>query len=676
MKPRCAVLLALLAATPAFGSAYAPADASELRRDRVEAAYGSEGGQTAAAPPQDPRAQAMYEFMIARRLESTGDNPGALAALERAKKLDPQSAEISAEIAGYYYRQNRPAEAVAAAEQALKLDKANVEAHNILGTVYSSWAEGGAPPPAGQTAASTRAAAIEHLTAIQGDPLMATNPNLQMTLGRLQLRAGKADLAIPILEKVAQQAPWSPQPLLLLHEAQIAADRIEDAERSLVQAAEIDPRYFSSLGQFFERQGKWADAAAAYEGALGNSQKPSRDLQLRYAAALINMDGGAAKARAVLAELLKSSPNDARVLYMMSSAERSVGDDKAAEATARKILSADPTSVAGLRALVAVLFDRFEYKQIVDAVTPLAKEPSRAKGREFEGAAVLVQLGIAQQQLANWDGSIEAFNAARTLTPGDPELDAYLVQAYLTARRFDRAEAAAREALARDPDQPRMVRLRAQALLKGGKTADANKLLEDGVARQPDSREFLVGLADLYADQKRTDDALRVLEQARKAFGDDEALTMRVATVYESGGRLAEAEKEFRRLMSEDPLNADAMNSLSYMLADRGLRLDEAVDLAERALKIEPGNPAYLDTLGWALFKQGRTQEAAGPLAKAATVLTGNSVIQDHHGDVLAKSGKTVDAIAAWQRALSGDGEQIDRAAIEKKIRDAKGRQK
>jgi predicted Zn-dependent protease len=220
------------------------------------------------------------------------------------------------------------------------------------------------------------------------------------------------------------------------------------------------------------------------------------------------------------------------------------------------------------------------------------------------------------------------------------------------------------------------VRLRAQALLKSGKAPDAIKLLEDAVATQPKSREFVVGLADLYADQKRTDDAIRLLEQARKTFGDDQSLTMRMANVYEGGGRLGDAEKELRRLMSEDPLNADAMNSLSYMLAENNVRLLEAIDLAERALKIEPGNPAYLDTLGWALFRQGKTEEAAEPLAKAAAVLTGNSVIQDHHGDVLAKRGRTADAIGAWQKALAGDGESIDRGAIEKKIKAAKARAK
>ena len=632
-------------------------------------------GQIVAAPA-DPKAQALYEFLMARRMEAAGDTAGALAALERARKLDPGSAEISAEMAGYYSRQNRSTDAVAAADAALKLDKNNVEAHSVLAMIYSAWADGAEKPPAGHTQASARASAIEHLTAIQGTPLMATNPNLAMTLGRLQLRSGKADVAVPILEKVAQQVPWAAEPLILLYEAQATLGRMDDAAQTLLAAAQINPRYWQTLGQFHERRDNWEDAAAAYAEAIAASPKPNRDVQIRYAAALINIEGGAGKARTVLNELLKASPNDTRVLYLLSMAEREDGDMTAAEATARRILTIDPTSVTGLRALVSVFFDRFDYKQVVDVVAPLVKDASRAKGREFEGAAVLVQAGIAHQQLAQWDAAIAAYEAAKTLTPRDSEIDAYLVQANLTARRFDRAEALAREALAREPEQPRFVRLRAQALLKAGKAAEANKLLEDRAAKQPENREYVVGLADLYADQKRTADAVRMLEQARKTFGDDHALTMRIANVYEAAGQLDAAEKELRKLVSADPLDSDALNSLSYMFADRGMRLEEAVELAQRAVKIEPGNPAYLDTLGWALFKQGRVEEAAEPLGKAALSLTGNSVIQDHHGDVLARRGRTAEAIAAWQRALAGDGEQIDRTAIEKKIKAAKSRVK
>ena len=631
----------------------------------------------AQTPEPVSSSSAFYEFMMARRLETSGDSAGALAALQRAQKIDPLSAELHAELAGFYARQNKATDAVTEATQALKLEADNTEAHRVLGMVYSAWAEGGAPPPAGQTAGTLRTTAVEHLLAIQGSPLMQTDPNLQMTLGRLQLRSGKAKEAVPTLEKVAAQVPWAAEPLALLAEARTAVGEVDGAAEALEAAAQINPRYWASLGDLYERQGKWSDAAGAFGEAVDSIKTPSRDLRIKLANALLNVEGGAPKAKDVLTELLKATPDDTRLLYLMSNAQRSIGDSAAAETTARRITTVDPGNVTGLYALSLTLFDRYEYRKVVEALTPFEKDPAaRAKGRETEGAMVLVQLGIAHQQLGEFDAAIASFTAARTLTPKDTELDAYLVQVNLAARHFDRAEALARESLTRTPDQPRMVRLRAQALAKSGKTTEANKLLEDGVAARPNSREYLVGLSDLYADQKRTDEAVKLLEQARKTFGDDEALSMRVASAYELAGRLGDAEKEYRRLMSEDPLNANAMNSLSYMLADRNVRLPDAVELAQRAVKIDPANPAYLDTLGWALFKSGKTEEADAALSRAAGALLGSSVIQLHHGDVLAGRGKTTEAIAAWERALVGDGESIDRSAVEKKIKDARARRK
>ncbi len=643
----------------------------------VTLAVSSPAWAQTTAPPDDLKAQAYYEFMMARRFEAEGDTAGSLAALRRAQKLDPNSAGIAAEMAGAYARQDQAPAAILQADRALKLEADNEEAHHVLAQIYAEWAERAGPLPGGETQTTARLKAIDHLVAIQKSPLMAVDPNLQMTLGRLQLRAGRAADAVPILERVAAQAPWAAEPLVLLSEAYGTTGKTDEAVKALRGAAQINPRYWPQLGQFYERRNQWDDAVGAYEEAVKAMRQPNRDVQLRLVAALLNVAGGGPRARAVLADLLKANPNDVRALYLMSSIERAAGDLGAAETAARKIITAEPANLSGLYALVQILFDRYDFKQVAEVVAPFAKDPlARSKGREVEGAAVLVQLGIAQQQLAQWDASIAAFTAAKTLTPRDLEIDAYLVQAHLAARRFDRAEALARENLARNPDQPRMVRLRAQALARAGKPAEAVQLMEAGAAKNPTSREYVVGLADLYADQKRTDDAVRMLEQARKTFGDDEVLTMRVATAYEAGGKLAEAETELRRLMADDPLNASALNSLSYMLADRGLRLAEAVDLAQRAVKIEPANPSYLDTLGWALFKQGKPDEAEVPLAKAAAVLMANSVIQDHHGDVLARRGRHADAIAAWERALAGDGEQIDRAAIEKKIKAARARSK
>ena len=115
-------------------------------------------------------------------------------------------------------------------------------------------------------------------------------------------------------------------------------------------------------------------------------------------------------------------------------------------------------------------------------------------------------------------------------------------------------------------------------------------------------------------------------------------------------------------MIASDPLDSIALNSLGYMLAERRDRLDEAVTLLQRALKVEPDNPSYLDSLGWAYFQQGRVDLADAPLTEAAEKLTTSSVVQDHLGDLRFRQQRYSDAAQAWQRALDGDGQSIDRA--------------
>jgi len=183
-----------------------------------------------------------------------------------------------------------------------------------------------------------------------------------------------------------------------------------------------------------------------------------------------------------------------------------------------------------------------------------------------------------------------------------------------------------------------------------------------------------IRLARSQQDAGKGDDAIKTLQAAVAKFPKEPAVKLSLASTLERERKFGDAEAIFRQMLADDPKNSDALNSLAYMLADRGQKLDEAVSLVQRALAIEPENGAYLDTLGWAYYKQNRLDQAEGPMKEAAEKLPTVSVIQDHLGDVLAKRGAFEEAITAWQKALDGDGDSISRSELEDKIRSARQR--
>ena len=246
------------------------------------------------------------------------------------------------------------------------------------------------------------------------------------------------------------------------------------------------------------------------------------------------------------------------------------------------------------------------------------------------------------------------------------------MQANLSAKRYAAALELARKARAQNADDLRFARLEAQALRQSGKNDEAVSLLQDYVRQQPDKPESYVALAQIYIDTKRGADAVRMLQDAQQKFPADTTIPFELGAVLDKQKRFADAESAFRQVLSKDPDHAPALNYLGYMFAERGERLDESVTLLKKALTIEPDNGSYLDSLGWAYYKADKLDLAVTNLERAAEQLQTNSVIQDHYGDVLFKLSRYDDAIAAWNRAIGGDGDSIDRAGIDKKIKSAK----
>jgi uncharacterized protein HemY len=122
------------------------------------------------------------------------------------------------------------------------------------------------------------------------------------------------------------------------------------------------------------------------------------------------------------------------------------------------------------------------------------------------------------------------------------------------------------------------------------------------------------------------------------------------------------------------------LNYLGYMLADRNVRLDEASQLIKKALEIQPDNPAFLDSMGWVYFRQGKYTEAQGLLERALEHMA-DPTVHDHLGDVYARQGRTKEAIVEWQASLKeaakpgqADVDADEMARVNKKLDEAQAK--
>jgi Flp pilus assembly protein TadD len=126
------------------------------------------------------------------------------------------------------------------------------------------------------------------------------------------------------------------------------------------------------------------------------------------------------------------------------------------------------------------------------------------------------------------------------------------------------------------------------------------------------------------------------------------------ALLAEKTGRLDVMEKSLREVMVQAPDNHHAYNALGYSLAERNVRLPEALELIGKALKIAPDDPFIMDSMGWVQYRLGNLDEAEKQL-RAAHALRSDPEIAVHLGEVLWHKGKKADALKLWREARAKD---------------------
>jgi len=444
---------------------------------------------------------------------------------------------------------------------------------------------------------------------------------------------------------------------------------------------------------------------AALEIARGDG---TGDLNIDLALARLYLDGDRyADAVPLMRRIVLEQPQYTDGWLLLAEAQEGAGSADAAIETLTQLLEAQPQFFRARVQLSETLDRQRRWKDAADSWAAAQAVNPRSTEIAARRATALINAGRPGD-------AREALRDALARQPNDLRLTVLMVQAQRESGDLAGAEKTARALHDAQPEDVRTAFVVAQTIEAGGRYQDVIDFLKPEIARlrgsaKPPQIAMLLSTEGLAFQQLRKydeamalfreavtlapdesirhvlliqgasaagrhKDAIDAAEKARAKFPDDTSIVYQLGAALDRAGRRDASEKTFRDLIARDPLDASALNYLGYMLADRGQAsgLDEAVTLIQRALKVDPDNPSFLDSLGWAYVQQGKFDLADAPLTAAADKLPTNSVIQNHLGDLREKQNRHADAIAAWQKALTGDGDSIDKSKIQKKIDAAK----
>ena len=571
------------------------------------------------------------------------------------------------------------------------------------------------------------ALALTTVVAIQTPPAAQAVPPADVqedakyyfVLGRYLEGAGKVDDAVAALKKAIQLEPASAEPRAELaglyarqDKAREALDAAEDALKVAPKNEEANRVLGTVLAALAEQRqaGRPGDDVSKYAGRAMAALEIARgdgtgDLNIDLTLGRLYLDAERyADAVPLMRRIVLEQPQYADGWLLLAEAQEGAGQADAAIDTLKRLIEEQPQFFRGRIQLAETLDRAHKAADAADAWAAAQALNPRNTEIATRRATSLINAGRSGDALP-------ILRDALKQSPGDVRLTFMLAQAQRDAGDLEGAEVSARALHEAHPDDVRFVYLISQmmeargrhqevvdflkpeiaklrgaadkgpqaAMLLGSqglalqqlhKYDEAIAAFREGVTLVPDDPVRHVLLIQGFSAAGRHKDALDAAEKARVKFPQDSSVLYQLGAALDHAGKRAESEKTFRDLIAADPLDSGALNYLGYMLVERGPAsgLDEAVTLIQRALKIDPDNPSYLDSLGWAYVQQGRLDLADAPLTSAAAKLPTNSTIQEHLGDLRQKQNRHADAIVAWQKALAGDGDAIDRGKIQKKI--------
>jgi len=649
-------ILTFLCAAPIAG-AQAPSGAAS-------APAAGQSKQDAAPAGPSAHADPYYYFTMGhldeQQYEATGRGELATRSIEAYKKaleLAPNSTVIMERLAEIYAKSQHIRDAVAEADEVLKIDPDNVDAHRLLARIYVRTL---GDLSAGDVQKENLAKAIEQFQAIL--KIQPDDSYSALWLARLYRFENKHEEAEKVLRELVKRDPDSGPALEQLSQLLIDEGRSQEAVDLLTQAAgdTASPEIYDLLGDAYSQSKNYEKSEEAYRKAV--EEDPDDPGHLHGLAQALMAQNKSAEALEQYKRLTQIEPSTAENFLRMAQLYRDLGKFDEAESS---LLHAKQIAPGSLEVLYneALLYEeqgRFDdaVKVLNDAINGMKSQKGEGEASNVSALSILYeQLGHAYREQENFAAAIRTYQEMAKLGPdAQRRAQMLLIDTYRESRDLDRAIAETKKALDASPkDQNLIVTL---AMLYGEKSdADAATKLLSGLLQGTDSDQGIyVDIAQVQERGRKYGDAEQSAQKAEQLAHDNsdrETAWFMLGAIYERQKKFDQAEQQFRKVLDVNPNNAPVLNYYGYMLADRGMRLEEATSMIQRAVTQEPNNGAYLDSLGWAYYKQNKLAEAEEYLRKAAERQSHDPTILGHLGDVYSKLGQKDRAVNYWERALS-----------------------
>jgi tetratricopeptide (TPR) repeat protein len=681
-KNFCVFCLLLIGLTSSF-SQQSPVPASDSKP----------ANQTSARKPD--RAAAYFHYSMAHIYEELvtvyGRSDLANKAIEEYRQAidaDPGSAYLTSGLAELYAKTGRIRDAVLEAQDILKRDPKNLEAHKLLGRIYlrslGDMQTGG--QSGGQNVLKLAIEQYEEIVKLDTDPGNLVDDHLLLgRLYRLNNDLQKAENEFKTAVKLQPDSEEAVTTLAYLYNEEGDSTRAVQALNSVPDAGR-SAKLYSALGYTYEQQKQYKQAIEAYRHAI-ELDRDNLDAIRGLAQNLMN-DGQTDAALDQYKIIADANPEDAQTYLRMAEIYRKQGKFDQALDSLKKAETMVQDSIEVPYQIATVYQAQGRDEEAAQTLKQLIDKTEKADGNYTQGeksnrAVFLERLGTIYREMGNNQSALDTFR--KMLPLGDDNaVRGYqqIIDTYREAKQWPQATAAAKEAVQKLPNDRGLKMVLASQLADTGQADTAISQVKALLKGNADDREVYVALSQMYTRLKRWNEAEQAINKAEQLSTKPEDKTYAVfvkGSVYEREKKYEQAEEAFKQVLSSDPQNAVALNYLGYMLADRGVRLDEALNYVKKAIDLDPANGAYLDSLGWAYYKLGKYDLAEQNLSKAVQRTPNDPTVQDHLGDVYQKVGRLKQAAAHWERALneynrsvSADVEPTEVAKVQKKLESAR----